>query len=208
MHSGCHIVVIPEKCILLWPTIKRLSSWSEFCQYLLGWYPVYFRFSPTTFINLTVQNTKPSVNCSFPKSSRKCSSSYSMPTIPDTPVLLYWQSLQALRKTRAKALPILPPLQGKGGRGGAGKRHHMEQYLLELYPPSVKLVLCFLEIKIAALSASQLAFFGNWFFPLLFGFDIIEHPFAFGCGYLRVHSSRKQYNMQVTHKIKVCVLDI
>lgn len=121
MHSGCHIVIIPEKYILLLPTIKRLSSWSEICQHLLGWYLVYFRFSQTIFINLTVQNTKYFVSSNVPECSRKCSSSYSMPAIPDSLVALYWQNLHVLRKTRAKSLPIFHHYREKEGERKQGK---------------------------------------------------------------------------------------
>lgn len=63
---------------------------------------------------------------------------------------------------------------------------------MELYPPSVNLALCFLEIQTATPSASQPAFFCSSPFLLLFGFGKVAHPFAFVCDYLRVHSSGKQ----------------
>lgn len=128
-----------------------------------------------------------------------------MPVTPDTGFFILTES-PYIEEDKSQSLANTPTTTGK--REERGSREKAPQYLLELYPPSVKLVLHFLEIKIAALSANQLAFSGNWLFLLLFGLDIIEHPFAFGCGCLRCHSSGKQYNTEVTHRIKVYVLDI
>lgn len=130
-----------------------------------------------------------------------------MPVIPDTGYFILTES-PCIEEDKSQNLAYPPTTTGKREEREQGKMHYLKQYLLELYPPSVKLALHFLEIKIAALSANQLAFSGNWLFLLLFGFDIIEHPFAFGCGCLRCHSSGKQYNMQVTHRIKGYVVDI